>query len=208
VMEGLCLLLKKAQLDGDITGVKISRTQKILNILFVDDVLIMTKSCLREWKAIESILSIFFHVSGLCINPLKSTFHYSSLSEVDLLSLNAIFPYKFVDISEGFRYLGFFLKPTDYRFVDWLWILHKYEKRIGLWCYRWLSLGGRYILVKSVLESLPVYWLTVAIIPTTVLSRIRQLMFNFLWSRRGTKDQIHLCKWSLFPNQNHKVVGG
>jgi hypothetical protein len=77
VMEGLCLLLKKAQTDGDITGVKISRSQKILNLFFVDDVLIMTKASLREWKVIDSLLSTFFRASGLCINPLKSTFHFS-----------------------------------------------------------------------------------------------------------------------------------
>jgi hypothetical protein len=49
-----------------------------------------------------------------------------------LTSLSSLFPYKFVELSEGFRYLGFFLKPTNYRVEDWHWLIQKYEKRIGL----------------------------------------------------------------------------
>jgi hypothetical protein len=90
-----------------------------------------------------------------------------------------------VELNEGFRYLGFYLKLTNYRVEDWRWIIQKFERRIGLWCHRWLSLGGRYVLVKSVLESLPVFWLAVANFPISVLNKIRRVMFNFLWSGGG-----------------------
>jgi hypothetical protein len=42
VMEGLSLLLKLGQSQGNLTGVKVSRLIKILHLLFVDDVLILT----------------------------------------------------------------------------------------------------------------------------------------------------------------------
>ena len=135
-MEGLCLLLKKFQTDGDITCIKISHSLEILNIFFVDDVLIMTKASLSESKAIDSLLSTFFQASGLLINPLKSTFHFSILSKEELSSLSSLFPFKFMDLLEGFKYLGFFLKTTIYRVEDWRWLIHKYEKWIGLWCHR------------------------------------------------------------------------
>jgi hypothetical protein len=144
--------------------------------------------------------------SGLIINPHKSTLHYSGVQEEDLVPFKVIFPYKFVDLSAGFRYLGFYLKPANYRVEDWRWLIAKFEKRIGLWCHRWLSLGGRFVLLKSVLESLPVYWLAVAIIPTFVLNRIRQLMFNFLWSGSGAREHIHLCKWEIIAKP--KSYGG
>jgi ABC-type glutathione transport system ATPase component len=47
VMEALSLLLKKAQSEGKITGLKVSRTIKILH-LFSDDILIMTKGTFQE----------------------------------------------------------------------------------------------------------------------------------------------------------------
>ena len=44
VMEGLSLLLKEIQSVGLLTGMSVSRSLKILHILFVDDVVILTKA--------------------------------------------------------------------------------------------------------------------------------------------------------------------
>ena len=46
VMEGLSSLLKKGQREGKLMGVKVSRVVKILHLLFVDDVLIITRDSL------------------------------------------------------------------------------------------------------------------------------------------------------------------
>jgi hypothetical protein len=53
------------------------------------------------------------------------------------------------------KYLGFYLKPNNYRVADWKWMIQKVEKRIGNWSFCWLSLGGRLILEKSVLTKPP-----------------------------------------------------
>jgi hypothetical protein len=95
----------------------------------------------------------------------------------------------------GFKYLGYFLKTGPHRANDWSWLLKKMEKKIDNWCYRWLSLGGRYTLLKVVLESQPVYWMSLAYVPRSVLNSIRKLMFNFLWRRNNDSTPLHLCKW-------------
>jgi hypothetical protein len=77
VMEGLSLLLKKGQVEGKLTGVKVSRLVKILHLFFMDDVLIMTRASLQEWKEIDDILKNFCRATGLAVNLSKSTFHHS-----------------------------------------------------------------------------------------------------------------------------------
>jgi hypothetical protein len=72
----------------------------------VDDVLIMTKASLREWKTIDSLLSTFCRASGLCVNPFKSTFHYSSLIEDDLLTLSALFSLQFCRVSGTWDFIS------------------------------------------------------------------------------------------------------
>jgi hypothetical protein len=129
-------------LKGNYRGVKVSRLIKILNIFFVDDVLIMTSAFVQEWKVIDSILSSFCHASGLIINPHKSTLHISGVPQEELFQYKDIFPFKVVDLSVGFRYLSFYLKPTSYKIEDWRWLIMKFEKRIGSLVSRWLSLGG------------------------------------------------------------------
>jgi hypothetical protein len=41
-----------------------------------------------------------------------------------------VFPYNFADLSEGFRYLGFYLKTGMYKAEDWRWLLAKIEKKL------------------------------------------------------------------------------
>jgi hypothetical protein len=52
VMEGLKLMLNQTHFEGKIYGVKISRLLKIFNLLFANDVLIMTRERVLEWKEI------------------------------------------------------------------------------------------------------------------------------------------------------------
>jgi hypothetical protein len=48
VMEGLSLLMKSSIGEGNLSGIKVSRMIKILHLLFVDDVLIMTKATIKR----------------------------------------------------------------------------------------------------------------------------------------------------------------
>jgi len=59
-----------------------------------------------------------------------------------------------------------------------------------------MSLGGQFVLVKVVIKSIPVFWMVVAIIPTSVINKIRKLMFNFFWSgsRKGAHSPLQMGK--------------
>jgi hypothetical protein len=80
VMESLSLLLKTSQSQGLISGIKVVRLTKILHILFVDDILLLTKASIEEWKEIERIIQLFCKVSGLRVNMTKSTIHFSGMA--------------------------------------------------------------------------------------------------------------------------------
>jgi hypothetical protein len=97
-------------------------------------------------------------------------------------SLKDLFLYSCKELTVGFKYLGYLLKPDSYKVEDWQWLFDKFETRINHWCNRWLSLGGRFVLIKAVLESQPVYWMALAHISISVLHRIRKLSISFLWS--------------------------
>jgi hypothetical protein len=62
------------------------------------------------------------------------------------------------------------------------------------------------ILVKAVLESIYVYWLSLEKIPKSVLNSIRRRMFSFLWSGKKEKEGIHLSNWKKIAKP--KKVGG
>ena len=91
------------------------------------------------------------------------------------MNLSRSIPYQKLPISTGFNYLGFYIKPLGYRSRDWNWLVQKFEKKISLWTHKMLSLGGRLILIQSVLSSIPVYWMGLAPIPASTLHKLMGL---------------------------------
>jgi hypothetical protein len=64
-------------------------------------------------------------------------------------------------------------------------------------------IGRRYILCKSVLESQPVYWLSLTTIPFSILNKLRKIMYNFLWNGNSETHHYHLCRWETLAKPKH-----
>ena len=75
----------------------------------------------------------------MTINEGKPTITYANMEEQEIMLLATWLPFQIRDLDEGIKYLGFHLKPNDYRKVDWLWLLEKLEKRMKVWSHKWLS---------------------------------------------------------------------
>ena len=126
------------------------------------------------------------------INVVKSTVIPYLLSREEERVLSELFHFHTTAFEEGIHYLKLFIKPNAYQKQDWAQLLEKLDKRLKLWCHRWLSRAGRLVLVKSVLEAIPVYWMTLAQIPKGILEKARRICFRFLW--RG-KQEAQVTPW-------------
>jgi len=78
------------------------------------------------------------------------------------------------------------------------------EKKLGHWCYKLLSIGGCYTLIKVGLEGQLVYWMALAAISTPVLDKLRKITFNFLWSATKDQQKQHLCNWEILASPKNK----
>jgi hypothetical protein len=134
--------------------------------------------------------SKFCCASGLVINAQKSVFLHSGVPLETLRTIQDILLFSCKELALGFKYLGYVLKPDSYKTEDWQWLIDKYESRITHWSNKWLSLGGRFVLIKAVLESQPVYWMALAHISIVVLHRICKMSIDFLWSGNNYKHSI------------------
>ena len=105
----------------------------------------------------------------------------------------------------GLKYLGFHLKPCRYLIKDWDWLVAKVEKRIKNWSYRWLLKGGKLILIKSILEAIPVFWMHFWI-PLGVIERIKILCFQFLWAGKSDFSGLPWTSWKALARP--KFLGG
>lgn len=50
-----------------------------------------------------------------------------------------------------------------------------------VWSHKWLSRVGRLVIVKVVLEAMPMYWMALTWIPRGILEKIKKICFSFIW---------------------------
>ena len=74
--------------------------------------------------------------------------------------------------------------------------------RLAGWKKLYLSKGGRLMLLKSTLSSLPTYFLSLFTIPTHVANKIEKIQRDFLWGEL----KVHLVGWDKVCTP--KVNGG
>jgi hypothetical protein len=190
VEEGLSKSLEAAARAGTFQGISISSGMKITHLLFVDDIHIFCNGKVGDAETLVDILANFLLATGMIINVQKSTISTSELDEEENEVYQRLFPFTLQDISQGIKYLGFQLKPNSYKKEDWKWLIEKVEKRLNNWSFRWLSRAGRLTLKKSILESIPFYWMPLALIPKGILEKIRKFCERFIWS--GSREKYTL----------------
>ena len=130
--------------------------------------------------------------------------------------IRSLLPYPMDPIEVGFKYLGIFHKPLNYRNLDWMWLVKrnldgmwlvkKFYRRINNWSLRFTSFGSRLVLIRVVLVDILVYWLSLAHIHVFVLNIFRKKMFNLLWGGEAIGKKIHLMKWETVVKS--KEFGG
>ena len=74
-------------------------------------------------------------------------------------------------------------------------ILEKMEKKLSGWKRLYLSKGGRLMLIKSTLSSLPMYFLSLFTIPKAVAARLESIQRNFLWGSFEGSFKYLLMDW-------------
>ena len=118
----------------------------------------------------------------------KSTLTTHLLSEDEEQELMTLFPFNIQRLDGGLKYLGFFLKPNDYRKQDWVWLLEKLKKWLKVWSHKWLSMAGRLVLVKAVLD-------VTGMDSKGILEAARRMCFRFLWSGKQEAQVTPWVRW-------------
>ncbi|XP_059289936.1 uncharacterized protein LOC132043485 [Lycium ferocissimum] len=86
-------------------------------------------------------------------------------------------------------------------------LISKVAARIQSWHGKLLSFGGRAVLIKSVLHSLPLHLLSVVEPPKTTISLIEKYIANFFWGDNAGKNKYHWKAWKdlCFPKEEGGV---
>lgn len=139
------------------------------------------------------ILRCFNLVSGLKIN-----FHKSCLYGVGLEGIEMDFGALIFCCQKGqlpFIHLGIPISANMNRVINWKPIFDKFKSSLSGWKERTLSFGGRLTLIKSVLGSLPTFYLSIFKVPAKVLKDLERIRRRFLWGGSDDGKGIAWVKW-------------
>ena len=100
------------------------------------------------------------------------------------------------------KYLGMTLNTAPVRIANWKDLIIKVEKRIHNWAFRVLNALGRIIMLKSVLQSLPLYQLSGRACPKSICNQLVNLFKKFPWQGAQANRKWALLTWENILNLN------
>ena len=192
--EGLSWLFRRAKECGLVKGAEINKGElSLTHLQFADDTLVFCEANREELVNVKRLLRCFEIVSGLRINFKKISLSGVGVKEVELKDFAAIINCRVQSLP--IKYLGLPLDANPRLVSTWRPVIDKCKARLASWKKKYLSFGGRLTLVKSVLTSLPVYYISLFKMPQGVENIINRLQNNFLWGESEGGKKLHLVGW-------------
>jgi hypothetical protein len=165
----------------------------VSHLQFADDTLLLGVKSWANVRALRAVLVLFELMSGLKVNFNKSMLVGVNISESWLHEAASALHCRVGKIP--FLYLGLPIGGDPRRLGFWEPVLSRIRSRLSGWGSRFLSFGGRLVLLKSVLTSLPVYAFSFFKAPSGIISSIDSLLINFFW---GGGEDSRKTSWTTW----------
>ncbi|KAJ4773869.1 RNA-directed DNA polymerase (reverse transcriptase)-related family protein [Rhynchospora pubera] len=94
------------------------------------------------------------------------------------------------------KYLGALLTKNNSARRMSLLLLERLKAKLTGWRSDMLSHAGRLVLVKAVLLSIPVFFMSVEIIPKGIIKQMESLIAKFFWRKTDQSRYLSLVSWA------------
>ncbi|XP_058756625.1 uncharacterized protein LOC131629842 [Vicia villosa] len=188
--------IKKLVNENKINLIKASRNYFVpSHTLYADDIMIFCRGDHKSLTAIAAFLHEYASYSGQFCNFAKSLIFAGGMSTArhqslaDLLGFSTAFP--------PFIYLGapiFVGRPKASHFQ---FVADRIHIKLAAWKASLLSMAGRVQLVKSVIHSMMIHYMTVYNWPASIIKNIEKWMRNFIWSGNLDKKKLVTVSWKI-----------
>jgi len=178
-IDPLVNVLRKATENGRLSKLR-GRHARLQISLYADDAAVFVAPIETDVRTLKDILYRFGLATRMVTNVEKCTVTTIRCAGVDLDRELAPFPAK--RVAFPFKYLGLPLTIHRLRRVDFQPLIDKVAGRLSSWQGRLLSIAGCNTLVKAVLSSQPIYFLTALRASDEVFEEIDSRRKRFLYA--------------------------
>ena len=166
---------------------------KITHLAFADDLVLFSRGDPTSIAMLMKELNHFGDYSRLRISFAKSSIYSAGICSSDLEEIMGIIGFTLG--SFPFRYLDIPVADSRLSIAQFSPLIDKISKYINAWAGSSLSYVGRTELVKSVLQGVECFWLSILPIPAGVRKKTGQLGKNFLWGGKCSVYKQPLVAW-------------
>eukprot|EP00253_Pinus_taeda_P002534 PITA_02534 len=159
---------------------------------------------LREVKGMKKILDLFMEASGTQINKDKSfTFFFDTMGNVKSF-LTTILGFCSGDLPAN--YLGTKIALNPLKMENWHHTIEKPKNRFANWSFQTFNIAGRTMLLRSVLQAIPIYHLSTTTVPKGAYTKMVEIFKEFIWG--GPQQQRKWASISWKRLTKNKAQGG
>ncbi|KAM0043486.1 putative reverse transcriptase zinc-binding domain-containing protein [Helianthus debilis subsp. tardiflorus] len=154
--------------------------------------------------ALNRLLRWLSLVSGLKVNRAKSKLYGVGVPDSEVESFA-----RRVNCGAGslpFTYLGIPIGVNMKRAKFWKPVLDRFLTKLSRWKANHLSFAGRMTLAKSVLGSLPSYFLSLFSAPKCIIQKLEKIRRDFLWGKSNSGYKMRWIRWDYIMKA--KKLGG
>ncbi|XP_062014305.1 uncharacterized protein LOC133730800 [Rosa rugosa] len=193
--EGLSRMLTKAEESDQLHGVKIASDAPSINhLFFADDSFIFMKAEDEECGRLKDILKCYEDASGQQVNFQKSKISFSkNVSMIVQEELAAMFGVERVDKHD--KYLGLPTEVSYSKTEAFQYIMEKTRNKMKSWKDKTLSMAGKEVMIKSVVQSVPTYVMSCFELPKHLCQEMHRCMAEFWWGDSDNGRKIHWIAW-------------
>jgi len=194
VAEGLVGVSRMTEEKQLIDNLEVGKAKVKVNMLqFADDTLFFCEANTKNVFNIKAILLCFELASGLKVNFLKIRIGGTGLSQRLFLCFATILNCKVM--GTPFIYLGLPVGGCHKRGDFWNGVVMRVQGKLSRWKGKCLSMAGRICLIKYVLSSIPLFFMSLFRLPSVVADKLIQIQRNFLWGWGSEGKKIIWASW-------------
>ena len=179
----LSIRLQEALHNNNLSGVSLGQDcPAIHSLLFADDLILCRQATRQEAQTMKTILYDFCQQSGQTPNLQKSYIYFSkNVPDTIRDQIKDIFP--MLDLQPNTMHLG---HPMIFSHRDknraYNFIYNKFFAKFGFLKANKLNHAGRLQYIKSVLASIPIYYMSIILFSKGFIEKINTIIRKFWWS--------------------------
>ncbi|WJX49459.1 hypothetical protein P8452_35893 [Trifolium repens] len=205
VAEGLGGVMRRAGELGLFKGFSFGSGGPIISHLqYADDTLCIGEASVENLWSLKAILRGFERASGLKVN-----FWKSSLMGIHVENNFMEMASTFLNCIRGsipFKYLGLPVGANPRKMATWEPMVEKIRSKLNSWENKHISFGGRLVLINSVLNSIPIFYMSLMKMLVQVRKKVIRIQRDFLWGGVHGRSKLSWVKWEVVCKD--KIKGG